>query len=48
VSRIHERIGIGFGLSDRLISFKFDEPVPGDTRAIGPGVAAGISILMRF
>jgi hypothetical protein len=47
--QVQETIGVGFWLSYRQISFKFDEPVlSGDKRAGGSGVAAGIGILMRF
>lgn len=48
-SQLQETIGVGFWLSYRQISFKFDEPViSGDTRAGGPGFAAGVGLLMRF
>jgi hypothetical protein len=49
MSPLTETIGIGFWLSYRQISFKFDEPVlSGDTHAGGSGFAAGLGILMRF
>lgn len=48
-SQINDTVGLGFWLSYRQISFKFDENViSGDSKAGGLGIAAGVGLLMRF